>query len=242
MLSNTRGIVLHAISYNDNYSIVTVYTEVFGRVSYLVPRNQGKKSAVRKALFMPFAVLDMTVEHLPKRDLHRVKEYRFCFPQADIFGNPVKSSLALFLSEVLSHLLRNTEADTSLFHYIYKAIGFLETTEKGIANFHIVFLLHLLYYLGIYPDTRLRKDAAFFDLLNGEFTSTCPVHTHYLSGDESHIFSKLLRISFGNMSLYRFSRHDRARIIQRIFEYYRLHLPDFPEIKSLSILQDIFST
>lgn len=232
---------MHAIPYNDNYSIVAVYTEAFGRGAYLVPRSRGKKTGRSKALYMPFAVLDMMVEQMPRRDLHRVKEYRFCFPQASIFSNPVKSSLALFLSEVLFRVVRNAEADAPLFHYIYRAIEFLETAEKGIANFHIVFLLHLLYYLGIYPNTSLRRDASFFDLLNGEFTPVQPAHPHYISGEESRVFAGLLRISFGNMSLYRFTRQDRARIIQRIFEYYRLHLPDFPEIKSLPVLQDIFS-
>ena len=47
-------------------------------------------------------------------------------------------------------------------------------------------------------------------------------------------------ISFENMSLYSFSRQDRVGVINRIVEYYRLHLPDFPEIKSLSVMQSLF--
>ena len=240
MLTNTRGIVLHAIPYNDTYAIVAVYTEAFGRVSYLVSRSRGKKAAAQKALFMPFAVLDMEVEHLPKRDLHRIKDCRFCFPQTDTFCHPVKNVLALFLSEVLFRTVRNTEADSPLFLYIYKAIAFLETADRGIANFHITFLFHLLHYLGIYPDTRLQKDGTYFDLLNGEFTYLLPTHPHYLSAEESRAFARLLRINFENMSLYSFSRQDRVHIINRIFEYYRLHLPDFPEIKSLAVLQSLF--
>lgn len=240
MLTNTRGIVLHAIPYNDTYSIVAVYTEVFGRVSYLIPRNRRKKVATQKALFMPFAVLDMDVEHSPKRDLHRIKDYRFCFPQTDTFCHPVKNVLALFLSEVLFRIVRNTEADASLFLYIYKAIAFLEAAEQGIANYHIVFLFQLLHYLGIYPDTRLQKDGTYFDLLNGSFTYSLPTHPHYLSEKESRAFARLLRINFENMSLYSFSRQDRVYILNRVFEYYRLHLPDFPEIKSLAVLQSLF--
>ena len=67
-----------------------------------------------------------------------------------------------------------------------------------------------------------------------------PMHRHYLNKVESAFFSRLLRISFENMSLYGFSRQERARIIHRILEYYRLHLPDFPEIKSLSVMQSLF--
>ena len=101
MLCKTRGIVLHTIPYNDKYSIIYMYTEAFGRASYLVSRSRGKKSTVSKALFIPLSVLEMEVEHLNKRDLHRIKETRICFPLNDVCCDPVKNVLALFLSEVL---------------------------------------------------------------------------------------------------------------------------------------------
>ena len=40
MLCKTRGIVLHSIPYNDKYSIIYMYTEAFGRASYLVARSR----------------------------------------------------------------------------------------------------------------------------------------------------------------------------------------------------------
>ena len=59
MLCKTRGIVLHSIPYNDKYSIIYMYTEAFGRASYLVARSRGKKSSVSKALFMPLSVVEI---------------------------------------------------------------------------------------------------------------------------------------------------------------------------------------
>lgn len=240
MLSKTRGIVLHSIPYNDTYSIIYMYTEAFGRVSYLVARNRGKKSTVSKALFMPFSVLDMEVEHLNKRDLHRIKETKLCYPLTEIFCNPVKNILALFLSEVLFRVVRETEPDARLFDFLYQSIHLLEFADKGIANYHLVFLLHLLHYQGIYPNAESYQSGSYFDMQNGIFTDTVPMHRHYLDQMESVVFARLLRISFENMSLYTFSRQERVSIIQRIIEYYRLHLPDFPEIKSISIMQTLF--
>ena len=51
---------------------------------------------------------------------------------------------------------------------------------------------------------------------------------------------RLLKITYENMSLYSFSRQDRVRIIERLLEYYRLHLPEFPEIRSLAVMQTMF--
>ncbi len=77
-------------------------------------------------------------------------------------------------------------------------------------------------------------------MLNGVFVDRIPMHRHYLNPQESVVFVRLLKISFENMSLYSFSRQDRVSVINRILEYYRLHLPDFPEIKSLSVMQSLF--
>ena len=222
MLCKTRGIVLHTIPYNDKYSIIYMYTEAFGRASYLVSRSRGKKSTVSKALFIPLSVLEMEVEHLNKRDLHRI------------------NVLALFLSEVLFRVVKDTEPDPRLFDYLYESIHLLEYADKGIANFHMVFLLGLLHHLGIFPNMESHRVGYYFDMLNGVFTDHIPMHRHYLNKVESAFFSRLLRISFENMSLYGFSRQERVRIIHRILEYYRLHLPDFPEIKSLSVMQSLF--
>lgn len=240
MLSKTRGIVLHSIPYNDKYAIIYMYTEVFGRASYLVTRNRGKKTHVSKALFMPLSVLEMEVEHLNKRDLHKIRETKLCYPLTELFCNPVKNVLALFLAEVLFRVVKETEPDPRLFSYLSESIQLLELTEKGVANFHLVFLLHLLHYMGIYPNAESFKTGGYFDMLNGEFVNYIPMHRHYLCKEESIVFGRLLKISFENMSLFSFSRQDRVGVINRILEYYRLHLPDFPEIKSLSVMQSLF--
>lgn len=240
MLSKTRGIVLHAIPYNDTYAIIYMYTEGFGRVSYLVARNRGKKTKVSKSLFIPLSVVEMEVEHQNKRDLHRIRETKQCFPLNRLSADPVKNALALFMAEVLFRVVKDTEPDARLFDYLYRSIHLLEFTEDGVANFHLVFLLHLLSYLGIYPNVDSYIEDSFFDMQNGVFIDKPPLHRHYLNREESKIFARLFKISYENMSLYAFSRHDRVNILNRILTYYRIHLPDIPEIKSVSIMQTLF--
>lgn len=240
MLGKTRGIVLHSIPYNDKYSIVYMYTEAYGRVSYMVSRSRSKKSPVSKAFFIPLSVVEMEVEHLNKRDIHKIRESKLCYAQTELFCNPVKNVLALFLAEVLFRVVKDTEPDARLFEYLYKSIYLLEHQEEGLANFHLVFLLGLLHYLGVFPNTDTYIPGYYFDMLNGTFVDRVPMHRHSLNREESAIFARLFRISYENMSLYSFSRQDRVNIIGRILEYYRLHLPEFPEIKSVSVMQTLF--
>ena len=240
MLYTTRAIMLHTVPYNDKYVIIHAYTEVFGRTSYLVARNRGRKSKVSHALFMPLSVVDMEVEHQDRRDLQRIKETKLCYIQHAIASHPVKNVIALFLAEILYRTVRTKEADHQLFNFLYDSIHWLELSVHGVANFHLVFLIHLVRYLGVYPNAEDYKPGYFFDLLNGIFTVVQPEHIHFLDENESVILARLLRMKYDNMALYSFSRQERLNIITRILEYYRLHLSDFPEIKSFSIMQSLF--
>jgi DNA repair protein RecO (recombination protein O) len=47
-------------------------------------------------------------------------------------------------------------------------------------------------------------------------------------------------MNYENMQRFRFSGNQRKDIINRILEYYRLHLTNFPEIKSLDVLHEVF--
>jgi DNA repair protein RecO (recombination protein O) len=240
MLSKTRGIVLHTVPYNDKYSIIHVYTEFFGRVSYLAARKRGRKTMTPHALFLPLSVIEMEVEHLNTREIQRIREMKACYPLTDIPAHPVKNMVALFLAEILYRAVRTKEPDSRLFEYLYESIRWLELTEQGVANFHLVFLIHLVRYLGVYPNVESYRTGYFFDMMNGEFIIQRPEHRYHLDEAESLIFYRLLRMNYVNMAVYAFSRHDRLQIIHRILEYYQLHLSDFPEIKSLPILQSLF--
>jgi DNA repair protein RecO (recombination protein O) len=42
------------------------------------------------------------------------------------------------------------------------------------------------------------------------------------------------------MHLFRLSHHERNRIVDVLLAFYRLHIPQFPELKSLSVLQELW--
>jgi len=240
MFCTTRGIIIHSTPYNDNYSIVHAYTELYGRVSYLVARQRGKKTRLSNVNFMPLSIVEMEVAHQKTREIQRIKEVRIFFPLVNIPSHPVKNALALFLAEILYRIVRTTEADPKLFDYLCNSIRYLEILEQGIANFHLVFLMHLARYLGIFPNAESYTSGVYMDLLNGVFTTQQPSHPHYLNKAESVIFSRMLRMNYENMALFAFSRKERMMIVQHILAYYRLHSIDFPEIKSLSVMQSLF--
>jgi len=241
MLHKTRGIVLYSLAYNDTYAITLIYTEEFGRVSYLTSQSKSRKSRVPRSLFHPLAILDLEVEHQNLRNIQRIKEAQTHIPLVALLTDPVKSALGIFIAELISKVVREEQTNRLLFDFLLQSIQVLELTDASPANFHLVFMLRLSRLLGFYPDAASYQKGMFFDMQNGIFTQQQPEQIHFLSPDESAVFYNLLRMSYENMPAFQFTRQERQAIIQRILEYYRLHLSDFPEIKSLEVLHDVFS-
>lgn len=239
MLFKTRGLVLNTINYNDKYILAQVFTESFGRVTYMVSKAKGKTSKVPRSLFSPLAILDMEVEHQASRDIQRIREARAYAHLYGVASDLAKTSMAFFLSEFLTRVLRDT-SDKLIFEFLDQSVQILDITDKSIANYHLVFMLKLSHFLGFYPNLEEYKDNGLFDMINGEFVAYQPLHRHFLNRQESKVLSLLARISYENMHYFVFTRQDRVLIINRIIEYYRLHLYDFPALKSLDVLHELF--
>ncbi len=232
--------MLSTINYNDKYVLVQIFTESFGRVTYMVSKAKGKNTKAPKSLFSPLAILDLEVEHQASRDIQRVREARSELFLYDISGSLSKTSMAFFMSEFLSRVLRDTNDSQLLFSFLEQSVQILEITDKSIANYHLVFMLKLSHFLGFYPNLEEYRENSLFDMINGEFVTHQPLHKHFLNRTDSKALSLLARISFENMHRFVFSRQDRINIINKILEYYRLHLYDFPALKSLDVLHELF--
>jgi len=206
----------------------------------MVPKSKSKSTKVHKSLFTPLSILEMETEHKPTRDIQRIREVRTLYPLYSISGNMIKTSIALFLSEFLSRVLRETDEHQFIFQYLSDSILILEESEKGLANYHLVFILKLTRFLGFYPNFENYNEGDFFDMSNGIFVSRQPLHKHYVNRYDSKALSLLSRINYENMSYFRFSREERVSIINRMLEYYRIHLHDFQNLKSLDVLHEIF--
>lgn len=240
MLHKTQAVVLSINKYNDRFSIVNLFTRDFGRVAYLLPRSSSKQSKLNHILFSPLSLLNVEVEHQPTRDIQRLKEAQRLTLLYDIGTDMTKISIVFFLSEFLTKVVRESDNCMLMFEYIKNSIQVLEETKVGLANFHLTFLLGLTRFLGIYPNLDDYTEGCYFDLINGDFTNTSPTHQHFLKGNECVYLNKLSRINYSNMHLFKLSRRDRNNIVEILIIYYRLHVYEFPNLKSLDVLGELF--
>jgi DNA repair protein RecO (recombination protein O) len=239
MLTKTKGIVLHTIRYSDTSSVVTIYTEAYGRTSFMVRGLNNKRSTTKAAFFQPLTLVDMDITFNPGKDIQSIKDIRIDTPLSTISSNPIKNALALFLSETLYRTLRISTPDEHLYTFIAQSIQILDYAEELTANFHLVFLLKLTRFLGCEPHFN-NMAGGYFDLINGEFVEVKPLHTHYIEGNLAQSFFLLSNIDYFSMSKLNINRNTRIDLVKTLLEYYRLHITNFHGVNSLAILQTLF--
>ncbi len=238
MLTKTRAVVLKSFKYGEQSLIVDMFTQECGRLSFIVRLPKGAHGKLKRQFFQPATLLDLSFDLHPKASLQKIKDANIGFPYASLSFEPRKSSIALFLCEFLSYATRTEQKNTPLYNYIEEGFRWLDGAVDGYANFHIVFLVRLTLFLGFCPN--LDSEGSYFDLSSGCFVSSLPTHPHYLKPDEAEKVVTLLRMEYPTMKLFSMSRAQRWRCLEIILSYYKLHTPDFPEMKSLDVLRELF--
>jgi len=186
------------------------------------------------------SLLDMVVYHRDDKNLARTKEIKGAHIYNSLPFDIKKSSVGLFMAEIIQKTLTDPEENKRLFEFIFNAFIFLDQTEESVANLHLSFMLHLMPYLGFMPDGAYSKASPFFDLKEGRFTGS-PEHVIlYMKDPLSSYLGQLLKLPFHESHQLKISKTDRKLLLDDLLKFYRLHIENFNDIQSHIILEAVF--
>lgn len=243
MLVKTKSIVLHTLKYSESSLIIQLYTEKHGRVSVIVKGVNSRKNRTEalSAYFRPLNLLDLELYYTQGKNLLKIKEVRFDFPYSGIPFNIRKSTIAIFLGEILKNTLHEEVQNPVLFTWLRTSLKILDQMESGYSDFHLAFLIKLSKYLGFAPGNNYSAENCYFDLREGLFTDRQPPHQDFLDKDQSYRFHHYQNTPLGSRANMKTDRKITRELLERVLGYYYIHLQGMPEIKSLKILNDIFA-
>jgi DNA repair protein RecO (recombination protein O) len=240
MMTNSRAIVLNTLKFGEQQLIVDMLTEELGRVSFICRIPKTQKGKLKKQFFQPLSLLDAVFDYRQNARLQHLRDVRLSQPFTSIPFDAGKLSIALFLAEFLTYATRDEQQNAALFNYVVNSISWLDGQTTSFANFHLVFMMRLSRFIGFFPNTDGAEEGGYFDLLGACFTPAPPLHGHFLTPDEASKISLLMRLNYKTMHLCAMTREERNRCTEVIVEYYRLHVPGFPALRSLDVLRQLF--
>lgn len=237
MLYKTRGIVLKLTNYRDSSVIAQLFTEQFGLQSYVIHGAKKPKAKIRINMLQPMQLLDLVVSNHSRGGLQRISDLQLAPPFTTIPYEIGKSSVVLFLNEILYKILRHQTEDEPIFQFLFNAISWLDSVEKLPANFHLYFLIRLSRYLGFYPAEK-QGGASYFDLKNGVFVRSAS-QPYILHPPHADWLADLMSLSLEELSQFRIPAADRSFLLEKILDFYRFHMDYLGEIKSHKILEEV---
>lgn len=234
MLHKTLGIVLKTIPFRESSVVATIYTEKFGRQSYLINSVRTSKGGGKAALLQPLTILDLVVYKHEQKKLERISEMKPAFHFRQIHFDVVKNTIAFFIAELLYKAIHEDENHQELFDWVASQLYYLDESNQISASFHLQFMIDLCKHLGFYPHILPDDANLYFDMQNGISTDEIPSHLHYLKGDDFVLIKKML-LNAETIN----NRFQRKRILQILTEYFALHIPGFGKLKSPDVLESV---
>lgn len=239
MLVSTKAIVFSAIKYAEADLIVTCFTKEAGLKTYMLRGIlKSKKGKLKASYFQPLTQLELIADHKNRGTMEYVREAKIFYPYKSLHTNIVKSSLVMFLAEMLKNCIREEEKNEYLYKFLENSLISLDEKDH-VANFHIYFLLELSNYLGFYPDAS-NSNLPYFNVLEGNFQAN-DTDDYCLEGDYIEDFKRFFSVSMDSLEQISLNKTNQKDILNLILNYYQLHIQGYRKPKSLVILNQIFS-
>jgi DNA repair protein RecO (recombination protein O) len=235
----TDGIVLSTVRYSDSSVIAKIYTEQSGLGSFMVRTGNGKKALTKLALLQPLSLVELSYKNDDRKGIHSPRSLERSAILSAIPFDTVKTCVALFMAEIISRSIHEEEKNQRLFLFLKDAILMLDETEESCSNFHLKFMVEFSSHLGFYPS--LFNDQYYFDLYEGEFVNAQPIHAHYTEGQSTVKLAEIISISMPEFHTVQMSSVIRRILLQKLIDFFRLHLDGMKELRSHKVLEEVLA-
>jgi DNA repair protein RecO (recombination protein O) len=239
MLIKTKGIVFRTVKYAESSIIADIYTESKGLQQYLVHGVRSQNARTKASLFQIMSWVDLVAYYRQGRDLHSIREIRSAYVYQSIPFDVHKGAVGMFMAEIARKTIREEEPNPALYAFLFETFTFLDGTAQQSANIHLSFLLNLCGYLGFMPGGEFSADTPIFDLQEGYFIENTTPSAVQLDQEQSELVYQLLQLPITDCHEIKMNRQQRNLLLDRLLDYYRFHIEQFPTIHSHQILQDV---
>ena len=237
MKRRVNGLILQNTKYQDKKNILKIYTLQHGIQSYVVNIGHSKTSKIKSAHVIGLNQIEFIEQVKKTRNIQLISDIHVSYIYQNLFSNPIKNTIAIFLNEVLLKALKEQHENEELYRFVAESLIIFDNQNYEANNFHLHFMVELSKHLGFYPNNNYSQQNCIFDIQDGIFTTYIPQHLYYADSELSFYLSKLLN----DKSDFICNSKIRAELLNLLLMLYRLHVPNFGEIKSIQILKEILA-
>lgn len=232
-----RAIILKTTQYTDTQKIIHVFSLEKGYLSLITP------SGVLKRKNQPVQLMQLTeIEYFANEtgSLHKLRSVYPIINLPTLYFDIFKMNILLLWSEILNLILRHEGKNEELFHYITHSVEYLNSTQKDIANFNLLFLYRLAGLIGFHINTSTWQEGYVFNINDGNFCLP-DARFPYLSGpNTAKVIYQLCTYEMENLKDIPLNRASRNILLDIILLFYSIHLNLNFNLKSIQVIREVF--
>lgn len=241
---NTPALILKTVKYGDTSLICQVLAEDLGLFSVIVKGvRTPKKSNQHANLLFPGALLNISFENHPQRQLQYLKEFSPLRNEHTTEETVLKNCIRMFCVEVLGHLVQEGHEQNELLDFYQSFSNYLyQQPDATVSNAPLFFLIQSGKIAGYFVNAETdRNTQPYFSLITGNFSKS-PDGLTDLNAAESQVLDTFLKTEkIKNALEINISNAFRRKLMQAYLAFLQYHTAGFKEIKCLSVLQVILS-
>lgn len=255
-VTKSQAIVLHLTRQGDSGAVLHVIDSVAGRQGVYV-RGLGKGRGTSTAAFHSLAVIDMVTYASPKSSLLYLREYTPVLQLDSLRTDISKSTMALFISEVLYRSLKNDDGDPGLWSWIAEMIVALDALQGSAANFHLWWMVGYCIKAGFRPNDNWSQERPLFDIVSAQFIAPPgqgPAAAagwdaeegrfvdgkQLFSAEDSLLLHLMLTSGLNEALAIPLNSSRRSSFAHRMLDYLSFRFGCDLNVKSLDVLHEIF--
>lgn len=236
----STGIIFRKIKYSETSLIVDIFTREKGIRSFIFSGVRKAKAKVSAAMIDHMNIVNIVAYDKDNDKLARVKEIHLEYPYRNITTDVIKSSLGIFLLEMTRDCIQEKESNEELFDFITGWYQYLDSCEHQLSCFHLMYLLGLSRFLGFEPMNDYEDEVRTqFNLMDGNFVHISNTSKYLVPVDRSIFIRQLLEADMRQLEYIRIPKAIRDALLSDIIKFYRLHVENFREPKSLAVIQAV---
>jgi len=233
MKYKSRAITLNYLKHGESSIIAKIFTEEKGLQSFIVKGVRAKNAKKKLGLFQPLQLLNINASHFPKKNLQYINEIGLEHNQIDDKIDMKKKFIFIFIAEVVSKVLLETEKDKALFKFIWGLKKTVNNLKKISPNFPLIFLISLSEYLGFSP-SKDEVNGEYFNMELGGFANNKQQLNYYIEKENSLHLRGLLENKDIDIPY-----KNRNKILLQLIEYYKLQHHELKNMTSHLIIESL---
>ncbi|NCQ18006.1 MAG: DNA repair protein RecO [Ignavibacteria bacterium] len=238
----TEGIVLSKLDYSDSSKIVSIYSEVFGKISAIVKGGRGKNSKIGMVID-PLNIVNLVLYNKEQREVQLISSAETVCYFSHLHDNFERIKFAYSVLELLKYLTVDNEINGRLYKGSKKI---LQLMDKGEEQPEILFLKYFLFILqetgfeiqmsvcSICHKVIEKEKINGFNYEHGMLCNDCKNLYHTFLEIPGELFEQIYSLKVG-MKLKNYNLPAMKKLIFALEKFLKYHLHGFNGIKSLQM-------